>query len=455
MKNIRITSLLCLWLLSGCASPKMAVPERSSVPPVNINALMGEAEVYVVYTKDKDGNPTRITKVTTDRLNAVEPFRQDSGYIKASDCISLGSSKDTICDQDKWIAYGLNDLSPLVTRKMAGPSGVATGAILGAIGIPISLASDLLTLNLKFTGTRKMTQTAFTEPVYNIEEMKRIRAFITPLLSEMYAREKSAAMSDIVKAIEFSKKYKADNFSTLIDSNLSAAFQRKSSQDLFTILTSIPATSEQIKKGVSYLRNLETFDGFATAFDLSKDVYDAKQAQRLAVSLNDKRKTEYMQIKLLQHRNGSAAGLFALQFAQKLNSTDVKAIRHGPKFFILESANQGYTNFASVVKVMANKKLADFKYGTYEVTVRATLKVPRHYELHSWIGNNATDEVKVFTREKLVILKPPLYITEQDFAFNDIQTSYLDRGIMGGYTKITPNGDPDITVEVSNVRLVE
>lgn len=462
MKNIGITSVLCLWILSGCASPKLVMPERSGVPLININSLMGESELYIIYAKDKEGNPTRITTVTTNQTDAIGLFTKRYDYIKTFDCIRLAtnaSSNDqenvAVCDQNRWFEYGMNNLTKLTTRKAKGVAGTVFGGVVGVGLAPVALLIDALSFDPTLKYSRKNLTESLSDPAQDIEELKRTREAVTILASEEYSTEKKEAMLDVSRALAFSKKYKKDDFTAIIDSNLNNAMQKRSNKDVYTTLTMLPVSSEQTRKGISFLRSVKTFDGFATAFEISKDVNDAKQAQALALSQDDKRKTEYMAIKLYQR--GRANNLFNVEYVRALKSSDVKASREmGGMFTFKENVKEGKVNFASGVRIRADKKLADFSYGTYDITVRATLSIPqRFYRRSSWLGNEDRTEVKKFTAEKVFRIKPPSFLADETFSFEDIRMNYKDTGAAGGTTEITTIGDPTIQAEVTNVTLVE
>jgi len=422
----------------------------------NLNQLKGEKELFVVFFKDNDGVPTSIKNITPKLEKALSYFKDDSS-INISDCIRLTSNnQSTVCDEVKWFKYGQDNKTKLATIKLDKSSKVVVNGVFATAVAPLAVASDILNVDPTLKKTRTHLTEAFTNPVQDFAELEKTKKQVLYVAKQQYDADKKQAMSNADKAVEFITNYPKDDFYEVVESIVNSSAQNKATQNIYKVLSAFPATPEQKNPGIEALRNMKTFDAFSKAFDLSGKAVDAKNAQKLASSQNDKRKVEYMAIKLLRAKNGTINKAFNVSITTNLDGANIKT-KNGSTFFTFKSnIDQAVTNFSCGVKIKANKKLGAFQYGTYDVAIKAILKIPKHLmRRSSWLGNSDEDYVDEIVTTKTIRLSGPAFSADTTMLFDNVTATYKDRGVMGGTTEVTMTGDPSINTEVSNVTLVE
>jgi len=455
-KKIIILSIVSI-LLIGCSS----TPKRStlikSTSNFNLNKLKGEKELFAVFSKNTEGSPTSLVDITSNQVKALKYFK-DNSFIKKNDCIRITENGATVCNQKKWFAYGFKDKTTLTTREAKAikdpiSSIIATPAIIAFSIIEAPFA--LLAFKNPITAVTDSLTVGFTDPVQDIDELKYVKNEILNLANIEYLKEKSRAMTRFNSALYFFKQYPKDNFSKIIDSNILVAKKNKNHKDIFKIATKLPIRTEQKKEAIEILRSFNSFNGFSTAFDLSSSVYDAKKAQKFANSSNDKQKVEYMGLKIFKSKNSSLTNMFKIDIkGMKEGSISTKKLDSS---FLSFSVNReaGQTRYSFPIKLAAKKSLG-LEYGVYDVHVKLTLKVPvRYYRRSKWVGNADENKIDKYTQEEVLRIRKNNFSTNATITFDDVTTSYLDRGMMGGITEIVMNGDPSVKAEVTNVTIAE
>lgn len=391
---------------------------------------------------------------------ALARFKKDARYIETYDCLRTakapsGQISNTVCNQPMWFEYGLKGKTRLTTRTAKStPQGVVEGVVGTALS-PLTVAIDALNFDPSLSSTREHLTKSLSDPEQDFAELNKIAAAVARLTTTRYNAERDLAMLSLGKATEFSREYKNDDFTQIVDSLLDKAITAKSASDVYTTLTSLAHSKVQAERGLAFLRGNNTFAGYAAAFDLTGDVADAKKAQSLASSANDRKKTEYMAIKVIEKKRGRATDLFSLSYARELDVTDISEKRNHPWLFVDEEMT-GLATFKSTVKVVADRKAGIFAYGTYDVRVRATLSIPqRHIRRSAWLGNMDKTSTQTLNQEKIVRIGPPSYTANDDIVFSRVELNYKDRGSAGGTTEIFPIGPAKIAVEVLNVSVVD
>ena len=458
-----ISLIFLIFLLTGCAS-NQEVHEKPKTPQVDVLSKMGVSELYIIFPRIKNGDLDKIDYATSNQVQVLNLFKNNVNLIKSSDCIRLAKNKETssadnisatVCDKTMWFDYGENNLTQLTTRKSKDVGETAVGVLGAGLTLPFTVLIDALSFDPTLNSTRKTMTSFLSDPEQDFDALNKTKNDISQILTNQYLQDRREAKTSLDNAIIFASKYTNDDFYDVIEANFRNFVRLESLDSIFTLMTKFKVTKDQLDRSLSYLRGLNKFDGFSIAFDLSSDINDAKSAQSLASNQADKKKTEYMAIKLYRNKKGSLNDLFFIKSAQQLQNSGVNENRNLFGWFT-ESKNSGSTNFSATATVAADKKLGLFVYGTYDVTVKAVLSIRQRYYRNSfWLGNADVDEVKTFTNEKVVRLNPSFFAENVSINFNDVVLNYKDRGVAGGTTEITTIGNPTVKMEITNVTLRE
>lgn len=462
MKAIAVP-VVCAVLLAGCAERKLSPLTVKPEDLKDIGQLYGKSELYVVYKKDEKGNPTEIIKTTDKQADAVGFFSGNANAIKSYDCIRITAAtvnghNVSVCDQGRWFDYGTRDQSILTTRKAKDAASAAWGGAVGTALSPLTLAIDVLSFDPKLSSTRKSLTRAVSDPVQDFEVLKQVKLAVDALATKKWEYHKDEAGKSIAGAKFFMTYYAPGTVSTAErDAIVRANIERegaKSPNFLYAAMSALPLSPENRARGLSILRGANSFDGYARAFDLSSDIDDAKRAEALATTSGDKRKTEYMALKLIERKVGNINRLFALRATQPTTSA-VTAVR-GNGFIFVDTVSSGRGNFSSELEVSADKSIGVFAYGVYDVTVKATVSLRQHmYRQSFWLGNVDETKTNTVSAEEVVRISGPDYRAVKRVGVNDVILNFKERGSAGGTTEVTLIGDPQVTFEVTNVKLVD
>lgn len=454
---------MCVLLAACAQKASIAPPSSQEKPQIDVSDIYGKNELYITYSKDANGRPTRIESVSSSQAEAISPFKKEKGKIDYFDCIRASRIKAnnqnvSVCDEGMWFEYGLNGKTLLTTRKAKNAQNTAAGAI-SLIVTPLSAAADILAFDPTFSNTRKGVTQSLSDPEQDFDFLNQVMANINIMAMDILRDKKRSAQQSLAatKALFSTYSFSAVTAAErdgLIQSNIDREFKAKSPSGIYQVITELSVTGPMRDYGTGRLRDLRSFEGYARAFDLTSDVADAKQAQQFATSSGDLRKTEYMAIKLVKAKlGGSLAKLFAVKQASPSQSG--VSSQRGWGFF-LDNSNSGHANFSTRVSVSADKSIGVFEHGVYDVKVRTTVTVRQHfYRRSAWVGNADEQQTKQATAERVVRLSPRDYSASADISVNGVLLNYKDRGIMGGTTEITLIGEPDMKSEVVDVTLVE
>lgn len=463
MKKL-LAPALCAVILAGCAGKTLNAPTMKREDIIDLTEIYGKNEVFVIYRKDEKGNPLSIRDIHVNQADAIGYFKNSGDAIKKFDCIRISKAKInnqnvSVCDQPMWFGYGSKDLTILTTREAKSAGSAIVGGAIGAVLSPLSLAVDILSFDPKLSSTRKSLTNMVSDPVQDYDALNQVKVAVDALATTAFHDDKKAAMLALPAAKHFIGKYQSSPMAVRESEEIvRAGIERESANQapdaIYAVMSSLPLSDNNREAGLSVLRGMGSFAGFARAFDVSGDVNDAKKAQQLASTAGDKRQLEYMAVKLVQKKRGHANDLFNIR-PQPVASSDIRANR-GNGFLFVESVNAGRADFSSQVEVSADNSAGIFAVGVYDVTVTATLEVRRHlYRRSFWLGNLDENQTERLKTEKTFRLAAPGYAAAAQMEIKDVLLNYKDRGSAGGTTEITLLGDPSMNFEVTNVKLVD
>lgn len=459
--HVKWLGLLLAASLAGCATKvQHQAPEQKSEKRYDINRVMASSEVYIVYRKNEQGTPLGILSVEKSAKPALAIFRDNADAITRFDCIRLlpqnAKQPTTVCDESLWFQYGKRDASRLTTRKVKDAPSAVVGGVVATALTPLTVALDILSFDPEFKQTRSSLTTAVSDPAQDYEELAAVRSVVEVLFNNKLYEDRQQALGSVDHTAAFIAKYPGLNHQALIDAALQRAVDERSDVKMLSALQRLPVTPEQKDRGLAFLRSLNTFSGYAKAFDVSNSKEDAKKAQQLAGNSKDKRQVEYMAMKLLKLKNVSLDNLFRLAVKDELSGGSLRADRGSGGFLSFkESVNAGLSDFKVSIGVGVNRDLNIFKYGVYDVKVKCTLSLPqRFYRRSFWLGNADENVVNKFEESRTARIAGPAYRAAQMFEFKGITVNYKDRGSAGGTTEITMNGKPSVECGVENVELV-
>jgi hypothetical protein len=465
MKNVNnvVLSVLVVAMISGCSSNSKKFVQNSDNhrTPVNfnLNQLKGEKELFITFAKNADGTPTSTMEITAKQGKVLNFFKNKSTILRY-DCIRIvNDGSVSVCDEPMWFEFGKENQTTLTTTKPKNASfkNVSNGVLTTAI-TPLSVVADVLSGDISANRTRKRMVNKLTDPVQDFEELEKVKDLLLREAKEEYDNSKTTSMAHIEAAVMFFKSYPKDDFSDIINSHISSSAKNKDHRSILKILSVLNLNSQQKSECLQVLRSMNTFGGFATAFDLSGEREDAKKAQNFATTENDKQKTEYMAIKLLKKQYGTISDLFT--YSMNTQEGTLRQEKGSLWFsFFKENIDKGVKDFSCDVHLAptANAiKNGIFKYGTYDLTIKATLKIPKHHYRRSfWQGNVDQNEIDESVREKVIRLSKPNFSGNAAIKFSDVMMNYKDRGTHNGTTEFTVNGNPTCEIEVKDVSLAE
>lgn len=463
--KLNIASLITAILLAGCAQQaKIAAPPTTSTPARSAINLYDGDPVYFVYKKDASGTPTSLVLVSKDQKSVVKSFSNNTFKIDDTDCISITAKpknghEEATCDASMWREYYSNDKTVLLTRTAKNPVDAVFDGVAGIAFSPLGMLADAASGDGSMKNTQRMLKgsTTITE---DYEVLAQVHRVIDVLATEKFMADKKEAMQDTSTAMAFFKKYPQTAFrgndqAEVIQANIKHQRELKSESGLNQIITTMSLSKEDKESALSALRDIGTFQAYAYAFNASGQESDAKNANKKAVRPEQKKQVEYMFSKVLETKSpGSLAKLFAVRPVSNVNNSSVSASEGGN--FFTRSQREGKANFTAIAEVTANRDAGVVEYSSYDVTIRATVHVPRSvYQRSNWLGNRDAEEVATTSADTVIRLSPPDYQKSQKVAVNGVVLTMMERGIMGGVKQIQQTGDPTMTLEVVSAKAVQ
>lgn len=204
-------------------------------------------------------------------------------------------------------------------------------------------------------------------------------------------------------------------------------------------------------KLISEMRAQKSFEGYYTAYLLIEDVADAKQAQRLAITEEHKRKLEHIAITALADKSR------LLDFDVRLNPGSTSS-GEGRCIWLCRYNFSGTRAVSGTLSVRAKLTGASpirLRYGSYKVTFASRMTTPVHFERRSnWLGNASKDEDVVNNQVFTVTLSPPSYQAIIPIAFGSVNVAWFERGSQGGWEARWATGDPQISVSFQSMELL-
>lgn len=452
MENKKYLGVLIALIISGCATVNHEAPPSAGNVLDFFDAKQGN-ELYVVYKKNSVGTPTDIYNVYESAGEAISLFQNNKSFITRYDCIRIlpktAQKSTTVCDQGMWFGYGKDDTTILTTRKAKDPITATVGGVFAVALTPLSLAVDVLSMDPKLSSTRNNLTQSVSDPVQNYEELASVRNIASIIFSNMLHREHSAASQDLQQAVAFSKNYPRLSTTYIVDSLLNRGMRNRSPKQVADVLRQMQTTQQQYGTAINFMRGLNTFDGYSTAFGFTKAVEDGKAAKQLASGNGDNTQLEHLMLQYTLTQR-PLKDLFIVMPEVLESREGSERNNQGAFLSFKEMVKEGTMNYSAPVIVRQNQ--LDLKYGEYDVTLKATLSLPvNYYRRSDWIGNVDLNETRTQTRQQTVRLRPSSYENRVRFNFESVLVSYKDRGTAGGTTEIKLVGTPRIDVEVIDV----
>lgn len=199
------------------------------------------------------------------------------------------------------------------------------------------------------------------------------------------------------------------------------------------------------------MRAQKSFEGYYTAYLLIEDVADAKQAQRLAITEEHKRKLEHIAITALADKSR------LLDFDVRLNPGSTSS-GEGRCIWLCRynfSGTRAVNGTLTVKAKLTGATPIRLRHGRYKVAFASRMATPVHFERRSnWLGNASKDEDVVSNQTFTVTLSPPDYEATIPIAFGTVNVAWFERGSQGGWEARWATGDPQISVSFRSMELL-
>lgn len=446
--TLGIISILVSSVLSAC----------SSAPGASISKTqeIDKSSEYLSYTRTNtefigfdiadgslrnvhvmDGNKSQIE-------DAADKMHRDNYGKKRiySDCVIIYMNNYAPCFESKTNSQ----LSVFHKREYKG--NILTSAV--TLGLsPIPMLFDTLsaaTGDASFDATKgaikSETSLVIDKDVVNTIGRVVVANRLEQIKQEAVAIENADSM---LKVRNFTTKYPGYPKNTIFVRNLMN--KKIAENDISAIVAIVNQLPEYASKtdAVSWLRTLNTFEGYKSAFDLTGAMEDAKSANNVAKTHSDRVELEHMALTLMGRNKVKA-------FALSSGDLDQLSTSHseGGGFF-LKGAETASNTFSINMRLLNNKEVLDLKDGDYKVKVKVKLSIPVHFRRASrWVGNADEHKNDEYTKEITIAYNSNSLHVEQ-VNFDGVRTAYKDRGIMGGTTEVQMVGDPIVVAEVIDV----
>lgn len=210
------------------------------------------------------------------------------------------------------------------------------------------------------------------------------------------------------------------------------------------VLKSLPEYASR-NDAIDWMRSLNTFEGYESAFNLSFKKEDAKSANNLAKTHDNRISLEHMALTLL---GSNKTKVFSLSSGSLDQSSSTHSEGGG---IFLKGAQSASNKFSINLQLYNNKDILALNDGDYKVKVKVTLSVPVHFQRASrWLGNADKYSNDEYVKELDIPFSPNSNRIET-VDFTDVRTAYKDRGIMGGTTEVQMVDGATVKAEVINV----
>ncbi|WP_320151526.1 hypothetical protein [uncultured Tolumonas sp.] len=447
--TLGIISILVSSVLSAC----------SSAPGASISKTqeIDKSSEYLSYTRTNtefigfdiaDGSLHNVHVMDGNKgqiEDAADKMHQNNYGKKRiySDCIIVRLNAYAPCTN---LHDDRRQISVFNKREYAG--NLVTSTL--ALGVsPVFIVADTLkagsdevpyetTSHLMNTQTNLVTD---NDVVYSIGRIV-VANRLEQIKQEAAAIENADSM---LKVRNFTTKYPGYPKNTIFVRNLMN--KKIAENDISAIVAIVNQLPEYASKtdAVSWLRTLNTFEGYKSAFDLTGAMEDAKSANNVAKTHSDRVELEHMALTLMGRNKVKA-------FALSSGDLDQSSTSHseGGGFF-LKGAETASNTFSINMRLLNNKEVLDLKDGDYKVKVKVKLSIPVHFRRASrWVGNADEHKNDEYTKEITIAYNSNSLHVEQ-VNFDGVRTAYKDRGIMGGTTEVQMVGDPIVVAEVIDI----
>lgn len=445
------TAIICACTyLSGCSStPDITIDNKIEADKsIEYLSYLRSSEDYIGF--DIENNEIKNIVVINTSQDKIKSEADDMHANNAPqktvfrDCIIVRRNKYAPCSE----SLNGNSFSVFQAREYDGNIISSTLAV-GLSPIPIALDSlSVLGGDTSFENTGKFAKSE-TKLVINqvlVDDAGRT------VVSEQLKKIKSEASevektNNILRVKSFTDRYPGypDN-KIFVKNLLDKKFAEHDIDSVMLILNRIPqyASRDDV---ISWLRTLNSFQGYKLAFDLTESMEDAKAANQLATTHAERVELEHMALVLMKENKTKAFSLTSDNLDQSSTSHS-----EGSGFF-LQGKEIASNTFSIKIRAINNKETIDLTDGDYNVKVKVKLMVPVHFRRASrWVGNADEYQTDDYVQEVNI---PYRHNTDNsklhDVIFNDVRTAYKDRGIMGGTTEVQMVGAPKVEAEVIDV----
>lgn len=441
--------LLVSSILSACSSaPGASIGKTQQVD---------NSSEYLSYTRTNtefigfdiaDGSLRNVHVMDGDKKqieDAADKMHSDNYGKKRiySDCIIVRLKAYTPCTN---IHDDRRQISVFNKREYAG--NLVTSTL--AIGVsPVFIVADTLKAGsdeVPYETTSHLMNTQ-TNLVIDNDVVYSIGRIVVANRLEKIKQEAAAIENadSMLKVRNFTTKYPGYPKNTIFVRNLMS--KKMAENDVPSVVAIVNQLPEYASKtdAVSWLRTLNTFDGYKSAFDLSGETEDAKSANNVVKTHSDRIELEHMALTLMGSNKVKTFSLSSGDLDQSSTSHS-----EGGGFF-LKGAETASNTFSINMRLLNNKDVLDLKDGDYKVKVKVKLSIPVHFRRASrWVGN--ADEYKndEYTKEITIAYNANSNHVER-VDFDGVRTAYKDRGMMGGTTEVQMVGDPIVVAEVIDV----
>lgn len=442
--TLGIISILVSSVLSACSSaPGASISKTQEVD---------KSSEYLSYTRTntefigfdiEDGNVknVRVMDGNVDEIkrsaDKMHERNGDSTNTMYSDCIIVNMNHYSPCHESSWGGQ------VSVFQKKTYNGNIVNSALL--IGIsPVVIALDSVDGSF---GNTKNAISSQTNASTDNDVVNAIGRIVVTNRLEQIKKEATDVEStnSMLKVKNFTAKYPGYPGNTIfVKSLMNKKMAENDISAIVAIVNQLPQYASRTD-AVNWLRTLNTFEGYKSAFDLTGVMEDAKSANNVAKTHSDRIELEHMALTLMGRNKVKA-------FALSSGDLDQSSTSHseGGGFF-LKGAETASNTFSINMRLLNNKEVLDLKDGDYKVKVKVKLSIPVHFRRASrWVGNADEHKNDEYTKEITIAYNSNSLHVEQ-VNFDGVRTAYKDRGFMGGTTEVQMVGDPIVVAEVIDV----
>ncbi len=450
-KKIISTAIICACTyLSGCSSsPDITIDNKVETDKsIEYLSYIRSPEGYFGFdVKDNQIRNITVINVAQDKLkDEADKMHNENASQKTlfRDCIIVRRNKYAPCSE----SLDSSTFSVFQEREYDGNIISSTLAV-GLSPIPIALDSlSVLGGDTSFENTEKFAKSETTLVINQalVDDIGRtvVAEQLQKIQTEATEVEKT---SNTFRVKIFTDRYPGypDN-KKFVKNLLDKKFAEHDIDGVMSILNELPqyASRDDV---ISWLRTLNSFQGYKLAFDLTESMEDAKAANQLATTHAERVELEHMALVLMKENKTKAFSLASDNLDQSSTSHS-----EGSGFF-LQGKEIASNTFSIKIRAINNKETIALTDGDYNVKVKVKLMVPVHFRRASrWVGNADEYQTDDYVQEVNI---PYRHNTDNsklhDVIFNNVRTAYKDRGIMGGTTEVQMVGAPKVEAEVIDV----